>query len=137
MILVSACLAGINCRYDGKNNIEQKVVKLVEEGKAFPICPEQLGGLPTPRSPAEISGKKVIDINGNDVTQKFVKGATETLKIAELLNCKKAILKQNSPSCGYGRIYDGSHSDKIISGNGLTSDILSNHNITILTEEDI
>ncbi len=75
MIIVSACLAGLNCRYDGKNNLNHKVVKLIKRGKAIPICPEQLGGLSTPRIPAEIIDNKVIDKNGNDVTEQFQKGA--------------------------------------------------------------
>ena len=116
MIIVSACLTGINCRYDGKNNLNEKIIKLVQNGDAIPICPEQLGGLTTPRTPAEISGNKVITRSGNDVTIQFQKGAIETLKIAKLLNCKTAIFKENSPSCGSKNIYDGTFSDNLIKG---------------------
>lgn len=137
MIIVSACLAGINCRYDAKNNTCKKVVDLVAKGEALPLCPEQLGGLSTPRSPSEIINDKVITIDGNDVTANFLKGANETLKIAKLTNCNKAILKQRSPSCGFGKIYDGTHTGKVIEGMGVTAKLLSNHGITILTEEDL
>ena len=111
MILVSSCLAGINCKYSGGNNYNQKVFDLVKEGKAIPICPEQLGGLQTPRNPAEIKiidGKKyVIDDKNNDVTENFKKGAKEVLELAKKLNIKKAILQARSPSCGVGKIYSG------------------------------
>jgi uncharacterized protein YbbK (DUF523 family) len=137
MIIVSACLAGIKCRYDGKDNANSKVIKLVENGIAIPICPEQLGGLQTPRIPAEISGDKVLNKKGENVTSQFIKGAKETLRIAELANCHKAILKQSSPSCGYGKIYDGSHTGRIIDGVGLTAQLLSQKGIVILTEEDL
>ena len=137
MILVSACLAGVKCRYDGKDNANSKVIKLVKNGIAIPICPEQLGGLQTPRIPAEISEDKVLNKKGENVTSKFKKGAKETLRIAELANCNKAVLKQSSPSCGYGKIYDGSHTGRIIEGMGLTAKLLSQKGIVILTEEDL
>ena len=137
MILVSACLAGIKCCYDGKDNANIKVIEMVKKGIAIPICPEQLGGLQTPRIPAEISEDRVLNIKGENVTSQFDKGAKETLYIAELANCHKAILKQNSPSCGYGKIYDGSHTGRIIEGMGLTARLLSQNGITILTEEDL
>lgn len=137
MILVSACLAGVKCRYDGKDNANTKVIDLVKKGIAIPICPEQLGGLTTPRIPAEILEDKVINIKGENVTTQFIKGAKETLRIAELAKCHKAILKQSSPSCGYGKIYDGSHTGKIIKGMGLTTKLLSLKGIKILTEEDL
>ena len=137
MIIVSACLAGIKCRYDGKDNANNKVIKMVKKGIAIPICPEQLGGLQTPRIPAEITADKVINKKGENVTSQFKKGAKETLRIAELANCRKAILKQSSPSCGYGKIYDGSHTGRIIEGMGLTAKLLSQKGITIITEEDL
>ncbi len=137
MILVSACLAGVKCRYDGKDNANNKVIELVKKGIAIPICPEQLGGLQTPRIPAEIVENKVLNKKGENVTSHFKKGAKETLRIAELANCHKAILKQCSPSCGYGKIYDGSHTGRIIEGMGLTAKLLSQNGITILTEEDL
>ncbi len=136
MILVSACLAGIKCRYDGKDNANEKIIELVKQCLAIPVCPEQLGGLPTPRPPAEQIGSKVISNNGKDVTENFRIGAEETLRIAKLVNCKKAILKQRSPSCGFGFIYDGTHSGKVIKGNGFTAEFLLKNGIKILTEED-
>jgi len=137
MILVSACLAGIKCRYDGKDNADKKVIEMVKKGIAIPICPEQLGGLQTPRIPAEIFEDIVLNKKGENVTSQFKKGAKETLRIAKLANCYKAILKQSSPSCGYGKIYDGSHTGRIIEGNGLTAKLLSQKGIIIVTEEDL
>jgi len=137
MILVSACLAGIKCRYDGKDNANIKVIEMVKNGIAIPVCPEQLGGLQTPRIPAEITEDKVLNKKGENVTSQFKKGAKETLRIAKLVNCHKAILKQSSPSCGYGKIYDGSHTGKIIEGIGFTAQLLSQKGIIILTEEDV
>jgi uncharacterized protein YbbK (DUF523 family) len=110
---------------------------MVKKGLAIPICPEQLGGLETPRIPAEINEDKVINKKGENVSSQFKKGAKETLRIAELVSCYKAILKQSSPSCGYGKIYDGSHTGRIIDGMGLTAKLLSQKGIIILTEEDL
>lgn len=137
MIIVSACLAGIKCNYLGDDNSHPKVVELVRKGLAIPVCPEQLGGLPTPRIPAEIQGKNVINKNGDDVTPNFQKGAEETLRIVKLVNCKKGILKANSPSCGCGKIYDGSFSEKLIPGNGITTELLMKNGIKIITEKDL
>lgn len=136
MILVSACLAGYPCRYDGKCNTKKEIVQLVKEGKAIPVCPEQLGGLSTPRPPAEVVSKKgenmrILNINGIDVTKSFINGAQCVLEIAKLYNVKKAILKSKSPSCGYGFIYDGTFNGKLIPGNGLTSELLEKNNISI------
>ncbi len=141
MILISACLAGVNCRYDGSNNLINKIQKLVSEGKAMLVCPEQLGGLTTPREPAEIiedenGNVKVINKLGEDITDEFYKGAEETLKIAEMIGTRAAILKSRSPSCGYGEIYDGTFSGKKRKGNGLTAELLSERGIKIYTEED-
>ena len=137
MILVSACLAGIKCKWDGESNSDQKVIDLVKQGKAIPVCPEQLGGLSTPRAPAEIKGDKVITISSNDVTKEFQNGAQETLKIALLTGCKKAILKSRSPSCGSKRIYDGTFTKTLIKGDGITTRLLKQNHIDVLTEEDI
>jgi len=137
MIIVSACLAGIKCTYLGDDNSHPEVVELVRKGLALPICPEQLGGLPTPRIPAEIQSRKVINKNGENVTPNFQKGAEETLRIAKLVNCKKAILKANSPSCGFGKIYDGSFSGKLIVGNGITTELLMKNGIEIITDKDL
>ena len=136
MYLISACLAGINCKYNGGNNEDEKILELVKAGRAILVCPEQLGGLPTPRLPAEIvekdSERKVIATDGTDVTDQFLKGAQETLKIAQMMNIKKAILKSRSPSCGYGRIYDGSFSKTLKAGNGFTAELLEKNGIEII-----
>jgi len=114
MMLVSACLAGIPCRWNSENKANNAIIKLVKEGKAIPVCPEQLGGLSTPREPSEIKNNTVVDKNGNDITSKFKIGARIVLEIALLYNCRKAILKTKSPSCGKGNIYDGSFLGKIV-----------------------
>ncbi len=137
MILISACLAGVNCRYDGNNNFSEKIEKLMKNENAILVCPEQLGGLATPRIPAEIIEQRVINKDGFDVTEQFRKGAEETLKIAKMYHCTKAILKQRSPSCGFGQIYDGSHSGKIVNGMGITAKLLAENGIKIVTEEEI
>jgi len=137
MILVSACLAGINCRYDGKSNEIEKIIRLVESGEAILVCPEQLGGMETPRKPCERIDDKVKNNDGVDKTKLFERGALETLKICKLYGVKSAILKSGSPSCGYGRIYDGKFSKTKIDGNGLTADLLLKNGIQIKTEKDI
>lgn len=147
MVIVSACLAGVNCKYNGKNNLDERVVKLVAEGKAIPLCPEQLGGCTTPRVPAEIfegAGRDVLDgkcrvltTDGEDITDKYLKGAYETLRIARISGAKKAILKSMSPSCGCGRIYDGTFSGKTHEGNGVTAELLQGNGIKVITENDL
>lgn len=140
MILVSACLAGINCKYNGGNNFNQKIFDLVKEGKAIPICPEQLGGLQTPRNPAEgkiIDGKMyVIDNQNNDVTEQFEKGAKEVLDFAKKINIKKAILQARSPSCGAGKIHSGNFDGKLIDGNGVLAELLMRNGIEVVSSED-
>ena len=135
-ILVSECLAGINCRYDGKNNKNEEIIKFIKENDVILVCPEQLGGLSTPRIPAEILNDKVIDKNAKDVTLNFEKGAVEALSIAKLYNCKKAILKAKSPSCGSEMIYDGSHTGTLIKGAGFTCKLLKKNNIQIVNEDN-
>ena len=137
MKLCSACLLGVNCRYNGKNALNKKVVELLEKETLIPVCPEQLGGLPTPREPAEIVGKRVITKSGKDVTENFMRGARETLKIAKLFDVKEAVLKQGSPSCGCGRIYDGTFSGRTVRGDGVTAALLKRHGIKVVTEEDL
>jgi uncharacterized protein YbbK (DUF523 family) len=142
MYLVSSCLAGINCRYDGKNNLNKKVTELVKAGKAIPVCPEVLGGLPTPRDPSEIiadeeRNKRVVTEKGKDLTAEFKLGAEKALQIAKILEAKKAILQQRSPSCGSGKIYDGTFSGNLISGSGLTAELLIAEGIEVLTEADL
>ncbi len=141
MILVSACLVGMNCKYDGGNNFNQKVFDLVKEGKAIPICPEQLGGLKTPRKPSEvkvIDGKRyVINNEGEDVTANFEKGASEVLNLAKKLNIKKAVLQPRSPSCGVGKIYSGNFDKQLVDGNGITADLLIQNGIEVITPDEL
>ena len=137
MIIVSACLAGVACRYDGAGKPCEKVIRLVAEGQAIPVCPEQLGGLPTPRAPAEIIGNKVIRKDGVDVTEAFHRGAREALQLARLVGAKTAILKARSPSCGSGKIYDGSFTGKLVDGNGVFAEVCKQNGIEVKTEEEI
>ncbi len=137
MKIVSACLAGVKCRWDGDARPCQEVMDLVKQGEAIPVCPEQLGGLPTPRTPAERRGNKVFTRDGEDVTLEFKKGAEEALKIAQLANCKEAILKSKSPSCGSGKVYDGTFSGKLVNGNGVFAELLKRNNTKVLNEEEI
>ncbi|WP_411167985.1 DUF523 domain-containing protein [Clostridium sp. MB05] len=146
MYLISGCLCGVNCKYSGGNNLNSKCVDLFREGKAILVCPEQLGGLPTPRTPAEIQGNSEGVLNGNhkvltkdnaDVTEEFLKGAYETLNIAKLTNANKAILKDGSPSCGVNYIYDGNFNGKKIEGMGITTAILKNNGIEVISDIDL
>lgn len=137
MILVSACLLGINCKYNGTNNAQKKVLNLAGKETLIPVCPEQLGGLPTPRPPSEIRNGKVYNQNGKDITAFLLKGAEETLRIAKLSGAKKAILKQRSPSCGCGEIYDGTFTSNIIKGDGITASLLKENGIKVFSEEEV
>lgn len=136
-ILVSACLLGLNCKYSGGNNISEKIVELRNRYNLIPVCPEQLGGLATPRNPAEISKGLIFDSQGKDVTEYFKKGARETLSVARLFNCPIAILKSQSPSCGIGRVYDGTFEGRLVPGMGMTARILQESGITVICDEDI
>ena len=135
-ILVSACLLGCNCKYDGGNNAlpPEIVEKLRENYEIYPVCPESDGGLPTPRNPSERRGERVINKAGEDVTAQYNKGAELALKTAEDNNCRMALLKERSPSCGSGEIYDGSFSHRLISGDGVTAELLKNNGIKVLGE---
>ena len=137
MILVSACLAGFPCRWDGKSKADPRVIDLVRTGKAIPVCPEQLGGLPTPRQPAEKKGDRIFAKDGTDVTIQFQHGAAIVLAIAQDFQCGKAIFKARSPSCGKAIIYDGSFSSTLTQGDGVTADLLMQHGIEVYTEEDM
>ncbi len=140
-ILVSACLLGMACRYDGKSKPNETVLRLLEnnsdEIRLIPICPEQLGGLPTPRVPSEKAGEKVINRVGIDVTVQYQKGAKEALKLAKLYHCETAILKERSPSCGRGKIYDGSFTKTLISGDGTTAELLKQNGIRVIGESEV
>lgn len=147
MILVSACLAGFEVRYDGGHCFKDVINILVEEGKALSVCPEVLGGLSTPRDPAEIVGgdgidvldgkAKVVDISGRDVTSFFLKGAYLVLEKAKEIGATLVILKENSPSCGSAVIYDGSFKGKKIVGNGVTSALLERNGIKVISDEQL
>lgn len=143
MKLCSACLLGWECRYDGKSNLEKASTELLEEyknGNLLPVCPEQLGGLPTPRSGARIltgdgndalDGKtRILTDDEQDVTKQYIEGAYETLKIAQQMNIKEAILKQKSPSCGNGYT-QGGQTRTTVEGDGVTTALLKRNGITI------
>ena len=146
MILISACLLGYNCKYNGGNNLNPTLVELLKNHEIFPICPEQLGGLPTPRTPCEIkdsTGKnvllgkgKVISKEGEDFTRYFVQGAKKTLAQAIDNDIKTAILKSKSPSCGVNMIYDGSFSGRLLPGAGVTTDLLRQAGVKVFNEKE-
>lgn len=144
--LCSACLLGVNCRYNGISKPNEKIITLSKKEILIPVCPEQLGGQATPRLDAEIQGgdgsdvlekrAKVVELNGNDASHSFINGAEEVLKMAKLFNVKEVILKQRSPSCGSGQIYDGTFSKKVVKGDGVTTALLKRNGIKIISEED-
>lgn len=136
-ILISACLMGINCRYNGESEIVKELEELKNKYNLIPVCPEIYGGLKTPRNPAERVNDKVLTNNGEDVTANYAKGAEEILKLAKFYDCKYAILKERSPSCGFGRIYDGTFSKTTIDGNGVTADLLVKNGVKIIGESKI
>ncbi len=132
MILVSSCLAGLKCRYDGKVVPCGEIVGLIEKGEAVPVCPELLGGLPCPRIPCERTADgRVVSKDGRDMTEAFTRGAYETLRIARAYGCKRAILKAKSPSCGKGRVYDGTFSGTLTEGSGVTAELLMQNGVAV------
>ena len=133
-LLVSACLLGVCCRYDQKCAPDGLVFALRKRHDLIPVCPEQLGGLSTPRCPAEIKDGRVITKEGVDVTENYERGANMALKIAKDLGCNIAILKERSPSCGCGEIYDGSFTGKTVIGNGVTAKLLIQNGICVIGE---
>lgn len=133
-ILVSACLLGVCCRYDGKSVPCPAVLALAKHHSLIPICPEQLGGLPTPRPCAERIGDRVCNKEGVDVTEQYRRGADEALRIAQLFSCDCAILKEKSPSCGCGWVYDGSFSGNLTKGMGVCAALLTAHGISVIGE---
>lgn len=147
MKLVSACLAGFSCRYDGRNlNRNAFVESLVQKGEAIPFCPEQMGGLPTPRQPAELCGgagdavldgtARVVNRAGQDVTDAYLRGAQEALCACRRFGVTSALLKARSPSCGCGAVYDGTFSRTLRSGDGVTAALLRRNGIPVTTEEE-
>ncbi|MFH1781995.1 MAG: DUF523 domain-containing protein [Candidatus Omnitrophota bacterium] len=140
MILVSACLAGIDCAWDGKNRSREDIKGLVDEGMAIALCPEVLGGRSTPRLRTEVfNGRgqdvldekaRVLDEKGNDVTHEFIKGASLVLDIVKTHNIKEAVLKAKSPSCGVGKIYDGFFKGNLIEGDGVLASLLKKEGVS-------
>lgn len=145
MILVSGCLSGANCFYNGISKASEPIKKLVEEKKAVPVCPELLGGLPPLREPSEIKGGtgkdvlaekcRVITKSGKDVTLNFIAGAQRVLLLAKKYNAEKAVLKSCSPACGCGQIYDGSFTGKLVEGDGVTCALLKINEIQVVSDD--
>ena len=139
--IISACLLGVRCRYDGGDSRNETVMKQKETSELIPVCPEEAGGLPTPRPPAEIVGgngddvlngkAKVMTVDGTDVTDAYLKGAHHALQVAQAHGATQVILKARSPSCGCGDIYDGTFSGTLTSGDGVTTALLKRHGITV------
>ena len=135
-ILVSACLLGIECRYKGDGCPCEGIKALAERHTLIPVCPEQLGGLATPRPPAERQGDKVVNREGQDVTEAYALGAQRALRIARLNHVSVAVMKAKSPSCGSGRVYDGTFSGRLIPGDGVCAQALKQAGIAVYSEED-
>ena len=136
-ILISACLVGENCKYNGGNNLNPKIDALLEKYDLIPFCPEEQGDLPTPRNPSEIKGDRVLLDNGKDVTENFARGAKKALMLALYLKIKIAILKERSPSCGTHQVHDGSFSNTLIDGMGITAQLLKENGIKVYSEDEI
>ncbi len=133
-VLISACLLGVPCRYDGKS---KKCVDKIDGVNFIPICPESAGGLETPRVPAEIVGDRVINKEGKDVTAEYLNGSALALETALKYDCKIAVLKDKSPSCGTSGVYDGSFSGRLRNGMGITAKLLSDNHIAVIGENQI
>ncbi len=135
-LLVSACLLGIPCRYDGKSKPCAQMEELKKHHELFPFCPEEAGGLPTPRLPCELRGERVICQNGEDRTEAYCLGAKKALDFFLLHRCDAALFKSKSPSCGKGLVYDGSFSRTLTKGDGVTARLFLNNKIKVFTEEE-
>ncbi len=133
-ILVSACLLGINCKYNGKNNMNEFVLSLNKDYKLIPFCPEMDGGLPCPRNPSEIINDKIINNIGIDVTSNYNLGAKKALVLAKNNNPLLIISKEKSPSCGVNYIYDGTFTSKLINGEGITTRLLKDNGYKVISE---
>lgn len=136
-IMVSACLLGVKCRYNGGGQLQEELLELMRDHSLIPVCPEQLGGLPTPRTPAERVGEKVMTRNGEDVTAQYQKGALEAAGLAKLFDCGCAVLKERSPSCGSGQRYDGTFQGKLTTGDGVAAACLKEMGIPVFGESQI
>ena len=133
-LLISSCLLGIKCRYDGGQKPLDCLDELMEKHVLIPVCPEVIGGLPTPRVPAERIGDRVITKDGRDVTAEYERGAQEALRLAQMTGCTHALLKERSPSCGCGVIYDGSFTGGLCKGDGVCGELLKKHGVEVLGE---
>lgn len=131
-VLVSSCLIGLKTRYDKKSS-KNIFKELNLKYNVIPFCPEQAAGLPTPRKPCEIKDGSVYNIDGVNLTKKFLDGANETLKLCKMYNIKKAYLKAKSPSCGKGKIYDGSFSGVLTDGDGIVTKLLEENEIEVIS----
>lgn len=138
-LLVSACLMGYECKYCGGSNLlpEGELTALREKYRLIPVCPESAGGLSTPRDPSERLGDRVVSIKGRDVTAEYNKGAETALCLARRYNCKTALLKAKSPSCGKNLIYDGSFTGTLTPGRGVTAELLENSGIAVYNEDEL
>lgn len=138
-LLISACLTGERCKYNGGHNAlpPEVLAALAERYRLVPVCPERDGGLPTPRTPSERRGDRVVNRAGEDVTDAFRKGAALALETARTNGCRKALLKERSPSCGSGRIYDGSFTGTVIPGDGVTAALLKENGLAVIGETEI
>jgi uncharacterized protein YbbK (DUF523 family) len=136
-ILISACLLGVRCRYDGASKPHPLMEELAGKHTLIPVCPEQLGGLPTPRPPAERQGDRVTAVTGMDVTEQYRRGAEETLRLCRFFGCEAAVLKEKSPSCGCGSVYDGTFTGALREGKGVTAELLEVNGIPVYGESDL
>lgn len=136
-LLISACLLGVCCRYDGQTKTHPLIGALSEKYTLIPVCPEQLGGLSTPRPPAERQGEFVRTEAGLDVTAQYIRGGAEALKLCKQLGCDAAVLKERSPSCGKGTIYDGTFSGTLTTGDGVTAQLFAAEGIPVYGESEI
>ena len=135
-VVVSACLLGLKTRYDGKSSLNRDLIEILKPFTVIPVCPEQLGGLGTPRPRSEILNGRVISELGEDLTEYFIRGAMETLKLVRMVSPDIVILKSRSPSCGKYRIYDGTFSGRLKKGRGFTCSILIEKGYDVYNEEE-
>ena len=136
-ILVSACLLGVACRYDGQSKTYPRIEELCRRHQVVPVCPEIMGGLPTPRVPAERRGAQVITKSGANVTENYDRGAQQVPQLARTMACTVAVLKERSPSCGSGQIYDGTFTGTLTDGWGVAAQLLRENGIRVLGESQL
>lgn len=136
-LLVSACLLGTPCRYDGRMKKSDAVCALAERYELVPVCPEEAGGLPTPRTPSERRDGRVFMRDGRDVTEEYRRGAEHALEVFRCAGCCAAVLKARSPACGCGAVYDGTFSGTLVPGDGVAAELLRANGVRVLTEEEL